>query len=72
MNPLQYIFEALGGVVHEAQLEPLLVPEALGQGVPDVIRGKGFLPAVLELRKYCLQCTKYAGISLTDMSSQNP
>lgn len=32
-------YKALGGVVHEAQLEPLLVPEALRQRVPDVIRG---------------------------------
>lgn len=54
-------YEALGRVVHAAQLEALLVPEALGQGVPDVIGGKGFLAAVLELRKYCLGIDRQPG-----------
>lgn len=48
-------YEALGSVVHEAQLEALLVAEALGQRVPHVVRGQGLLPAVLELREHGLR-----------------
>lgn len=55
-------YEALRRVVHEAQLEPVLVPEALGQGAPHVVRGQGLLPAVLELREHHLR-TRSASVS---------
>lgn len=38
-------------IVHEAQLEALLILEALGQRVSHVIRGQRLLSAVLELGK---------------------
>ena len=43
--------ETLGGVVHEAHLEALLVVERLGQRLPQGVRGQRRLVAVLELRE---------------------
>lgn len=46
--------EAFGRIIHEAQLKAPLVLEGLGQGVAQVVRRQGPLPAVLELREYAL------------------
>lgn len=47
--------KALGGVVHDAQLEALLVLEGLGQGAPQGVRGQHLLTAVLELGEDALE-----------------
>ena len=47
--------ETLGGVVHEAHLEALLVVKRLGQRLPQGVRGQRRLVAVLELREDHLQ-----------------
>lgn len=54
-------YEALGRVVHEAQLEALLVPEALGQREPDVVGREGLLPTVLELGEDGLRSKEHTG-----------
>lgn len=43
------VLEALGGVVHEAQLEALLVVEGLGEGAAERVGRQRGLMAVLEL-----------------------
>ena len=48
-------YETLGGVVHEAELEALLVEERFGQGAPQRVRRKRRLVAVLQLREQFLQ-----------------
>ncbi len=48
-------YKALGGIVHEAQLEALLVLKGLCQGVTQVVRGQGALPTVLELGENALK-----------------
>lgn len=47
--------KAFGGIVHEAQLEAMLVLKGLRQGVTQVVGGQGALPAVLELGKNTLK-----------------
>ena len=42
-------YKALCGVVHDAQLEPVLLLVTASQSVPQVVRGEGRLSAVLEL-----------------------
>lgn len=64
-------YKALGSVVHEAQLEPLLVPEALGQGAPHVVRWEGLFPAVLKLSKHGLQTTS-TGVSSMPTTANTP
>lgn len=53
--PEEYVLEALGGVVHEAELEPLLVEEALGEGATQRVRGQRALLRVLQLREQVLK-----------------
>ncbi len=48
-------YKALCGIVHEAQLEALLVLKGLCQGVTQVVRGQGALPTVLELGENALK-----------------
>ena len=48
-------YKALCGIVHEAQLEALLVLKGLCQGVTQVVRGQGALPTVLELGENTLK-----------------
>lgn len=48
-------YKALCGIVHEAQLEALLVLKGLCQGVTQVVRGQGSLPTVLELGENTLK-----------------
>lgn len=47
--------KAFGGIVHEAQLEAMLVLKGLRQGVTQVVGGQGALPTVLELGKNTLK-----------------
>ena len=55
-------YKALCGIIHEAQLEALLVLKGLCQGVTQVVRGQGSLPTVLELGENALK--KRAGTCL--------
>lgn len=48
-------YEALGGVVHDAQLEALLVLEALGQRAAQRVGRQNLLTAELELGKNVLE-----------------
>lgn len=48
-------YKALRGIIHEAQLEALLVLKGLCQGVTQVVRGQGALPTVLELGENALE-----------------
>lgn len=48
-------YKALCGIIHEAQLEALLVLKGLRQGVTQVVRGQGSLPTVLELGENTLK-----------------
>lgn len=48
-------YKALCGIIHEAQLEALLVLKGLCQGVTQVVRGQGTLPTVLELGENALK-----------------
>lgn len=50
-------YKALCGIVHEAQLEALLVLKGLCQGMTQVVRGQGSLPTVLELGENTLKRT---------------
>ena len=47
-------YEALGRVVHDAELEALLVLEGLGQGAAQGVRRQHLLTAELELSKDAL------------------
>ncbi len=48
-------YKALCGIIHEAQLEALLVLKGLCQGVTQVVGGQGSLPTVLELGENALK-----------------
>lgn len=48
-------YKALCGIIHEAQLEALLVLKGLCQGVTQVVRGQGALPTLLELGENALK-----------------
>lgn len=48
-------YKALCGIIHEAQLEALLVLKGLCQGVTQIVRGQGALPTVLELGENALK-----------------
>lgn len=48
-------YEALCGVVHEAQLEAVLVLKGLCQGDAQFIRRQGALPTALELEENSLE-----------------
>lgn len=51
----QHVLEAFCSVVHEAQLEALLVEEALGKGPPEGVGGQSCLIGELELREELLK-----------------
>lgn len=55
VDPKQNILKTLSSIIHEAQLEPLLVVEGLGQGTAESIRWQGRLMAVLKLGEQLLQ-----------------
>lgn len=48
-------YETLGGVVHQAELETLLIFKGLGQGVSQAVGGQHALPALLELAEDALE-----------------
>lgn len=48
-------YKALCGIIHEAQLEAVLVLKGLCQGVTQVVGGQGSLPTVLELGENALK-----------------
>lgn len=48
-------YKAFRGIVHEAQLEAMLVLKGLRQGMTQVVGGQGALPTVLELGKNTLK-----------------
>lgn len=48
-------YKALCSIIHVAQLEAVLVLKGLRQGVTQVVRGQGSLPAVLELGENALK-----------------
>lgn len=48
-------YEALGGIVHVAQLEALLVLKGLCQGLTQVVRRQGALLTLLELGEKALK-----------------
>lgn len=54
-NASQRSYKALSGVVHDAQLKPLLVLEGFGERAAKSVGGQNFLAAVLELSEYTLQ-----------------
>lgn len=56
------IFKALSGVIHDAQLEALLILKGLCQGTPESVRWKYFLTAALELVKDSFESTEDARI----------
>lgn len=60
--PDRATYEALGRVVHDPQLEALLILEGLGQGAAQGIGGQDFLAAVLELRKDALRGEQSGGL----------
>lgn len=64
-------YEALGRVVHEAELEALLVAEAPGQRMPHAVRRQGLLAAQLELRENRLRGTGTA-VRATPASAITP
>ena len=47
-------YKALGSVVHDAELKPLLVLEGFGKGAAQGVRRQNFLTAVLELSEDAL------------------
>lgn len=48
-------YEALGGVIHQAELETLLIFKSFRQGVSQAVGGKHALPALLELAEDTLE-----------------
>lgn len=48
-------YKALGGVIHQAELETLLIFKSFGQGVSQAVGGQHALPALLELAEYTLE-----------------
>lgn len=55
MFQLNLTYKAFSCVVHEAQLEALLVKERLSEGSPQGVRRKGSLMAELKLGKEFLE-----------------
>lgn len=51
-------YKTLRGIIHEAQLEALLVLKGLCQGVTQVVGGQGSFSTVLELGKNTLKRKK--------------
>lgn len=62
VDPHEDIFEALSRVVHNAELESLLVLEGFGQSAAESIRGQHLLTAELELCKNALQSAEDARV----------
>lgn len=50
-----WTYKAFGSVVHQAQLEPLLVFEGFCQSVTEAVGGKHALSALLKLAEYTLK-----------------
>lgn len=48
-------YEALGSVIHQAELEALLIFKSFGQSVTQAVGGQHALPALLELAEYALE-----------------
>lgn len=57
-------YKTLGGIIHEAQLEALLVLKGLCQGVTQVVGGQGSFATVLELGKNTLKRKREPGLRL--------
>lgn len=55
VNTQEHIFEAFGRIVHEAQLEALLVEETFSQSSSQGVRGQGALLRELQLGEQLLE-----------------
>lgn len=51
-------YEALGSVIHEAELEALFVFEGFGEGITQAVRWQHTLTTLLELAEYALEANK--------------
>lgn len=51
-------YKALGGVVHQAQLEALLVLKGFSEGVSQAVRGEDALSALLKLAENTLKSNR--------------
>lgn len=48
-------YKAFSSVIHQAELEALLILKSFSQGVSQAVRGKYALPALLKLAEYALE-----------------
>lgn len=62
MGGTSWTYKAFGSVVHQAQLESLLVLEGFCQSVPEAVGGKHALSALLKLAEYTLKKSTNNGI----------
>jgi hypothetical protein len=68
----QHVLEAFCSVVHEAQLEALLVEEALGKGPPEGVGGQSCLIGELELREELLKGAEDATVGHASVPGKVP
>lgn len=55
VSDTRWTYKALGGVIHQAELESLLIFKSFSQGVSQAVGGQHALPALLELAEYTLE-----------------
>lgn len=72
VNSHQKIFKALCSIVHNSQLEALLILESLCQSTPESVRRKHFFTTTLKLVEDALESTENAGITHAFMSCKLP
>lgn len=72
VNSHQEIFEALCSIIHDSQLEALLILESLCQSTAESVRGKHFFTATLELIKNALESTEDARVAHALVSGKLP
>lgn len=72
VNSHQQIFKALCSIVHDSQLEALLILESLCQSSAESVRGKHFFTATLKLVKNALESTEDAGVAHALVSCKLP
>lgn len=72
VNSHQEVFKALRGIIHNSQLETLLILKSLCQSTAESVRWKHFFTTALKLVKDSLESTKDAGISHAFVSCKLP
>lgn len=72
VNSHQEVFKALCSIIHNSQLEALLILKSLCQSTAESVRGKHFFTATLKLVKNALESTENAGVTHALVSCKLP